>query len=353
MASQKSKKKKWTWKGRILYVLFLIGFVLAVGEIAVRLMGFSAWSPEKYTFEVEPGDSFFEPDEKLGYKGRPGTFHLTLSDTLKVSVTHDDAGYRITSPPIDSVDDRPEVWVFGCSFTHGYGVNDPDNYPWMLQEAFPSYKVRNFGMDGYGTYHSLLQLESLLEANESARLVILAYGGFHDQRNVNNRYWKKALSGRDIAEGIEFPFVRYNESGELVPGMEKPAYKPWPLMRYSALMHYLENASNRSENEELRPYDVTRDIIHRMSELAASKNSSFVVANIFRHDESTKMMNSLNDGIKTLDISIDLEDASMKILPNDGHPNRKGHLQMAGMLIEYLNTQNLLPQLYESQDSIP
>lgn len=311
-------------------------------------MGFQPWSPDRYTFEIDQGDSFFQPDDVLGYKGRPGVFNLTLSDSLNVRVTHNEDGYRITSTPDDTLEKFGEVWIFGCSFTHGYGVNDDENYPWMLQEAFPYYRVRNFGMDGYGTYHSLLQLESMDSLWKHRvlmpRLIILAYGGFHDQRNVNNRYWKKALSGRDIAEGIAFPQLRYDDAGNLVPGMEKPEYHPWPLQRYSALSHFLENAANKSENDGLRTFDVTQSIILKMdSILPDAPGLNFLVANIFQSWESDQMLESIKSNVPTVDIAVDVEDSTLRILPNDGHPNKKGHRLMADKLIDYIRSNNLLP----------
>ena len=346
----RSQKKKWTWKGWVLYILFLLVFVLVVGEVIVRIMGAAPWSPDHYTFEVDPGDSFFEPDETLGFKGRAGDFQLTLSDTLQISVSHDSEGYRITQKgPVDA--EKPSIWIFGCSFTHGYGVEDHENYPWMLQEDFPDFTVYNFGMDGYGTYHSLLQLQDQLKQKKAPELVILAYGGFHDQRNVNNRYWKKALAGRDIAEGITYPYLRFNESGELISGMEKPAYNPWPLMRYSALTHYLEKAYNRFENEELKPFEVTLEIIRRIDSVSRGAGADLVVANIFRHEESQLMLDQLPE-MNTVDISVDLDDLSLRILPNDGHPNMTGHRMMADSLISYLRLQDLVPVANPPVDSL-
>ncbi len=341
-----SKKKRWSSKGKVLYSIFLIFFVLGIGEIAVRALGFSPWSLARYTFESEPFGPFFEPDARLGYKGRPGVFRLILSDTLRVVVSHDLRGYRITSTFPDPKPDRPEIWVFGCSFTHGFGVNDYETYPWMLQEAFPSHKVSNFGMDGYGTYHALLQLESLMADGDIPELVILAYGSFHNQRNVSSRYWKKALAGRDVAEGIQYPFVRFNASQELIRGMEKPVYKPWPLMRHSALVHYLENTVNNSEYTSLKPFEVTKRVIQRIDAKVSEYGSELLVLNIFRDKESTRMLDSIGGSIKTLDISVDLNDKSVRILPGDGHPNRHGHRQMADELIKYLNTQNLHHSVY-------
>jgi len=337
VSNTNSSPKKNKLKGNLLYALFLIVFVLVVGEIAVRLMGFSAWSPDRYSFKVEPGDSFFQPDPVLGYRGRPGPFKLTLSDQLTVQVTHDDEGYRISEPPRDSILVRPEIWFFGCSFTHGYGVNDDEAYPWLIQKALPQYTIRNFATDGYGTYHAYLQLEQLLKQGKTPAGVVLAYGGFHDQRNVNDRHWKKALSGRDIAEGIQFPYYRWTSEGKTEAGIESPAYSGWPLMRYSALVHYLESAFNRSESETMKPFEITKELIHKIHAMVEVKGAKFLVANIYQNQESTNMLNSLDEKIERMDISVDLEDESLRILPNDGHPNAKGHQSMADKLMEWFN----------------
>lgn len=337
MTNPNSPRRKSKLKGNLLYALFLIVFVLAVGEIAVRVMGFSAWSPDRYSFEIEPGDTFFQPDSVLGYRGRPGPFKLILSDVLTVKVTHNAEGYRITEPPNDSMVQRPEIWIFGCSFTHGYGVNDEEAYPWLMQEALPQFTIRNFAVDGYGTYHAYLQLEQLLNRGEAPRAVVLAYGGFHDQRNVNDRHWKKALAGRDIAEGIQFPYYRYTENGNTEVGVESPAYAGWPLMKYSALVHYLESAYSQSESATMKPFKVTRELICKMQKTVEVNGSRFLVANIYQDEGSNQMLQSLDADTERLDISVDLNDESLRILPNDGHPNGKGHRMMADKLLEWFN----------------
>ena len=81
-------------------------------------------------------------------------------------------------------DSLPEIWILGCSFTHGYGVNDMETYPAQLQELMPGYRVRNFGMDGYGTFQNWMTLRHELAKGQKPALVVLAYGAFHDQRNV-------------------------------------------------------------------------------------------------------------------------------------------------------------------------
>ena len=241
-----------------------------------------------------------------------------------------------TSAP-DPPDTRPQIWIFGCSFTHGFGVDDKGTYPWMLQEIFPNYQIRNYGISGYGTLHSLLQLEILLKHEEAPAAILLAYGGFHDQRNTSNRYWRKVLSGRQIAEGLRYPHVRFDDNDSLVRGFSNLEYSPFPLMRFSALMHFIELKYNRSEDEALRSMEVTQRLIAKMRSMAEAEGSKFALVGIFRHSDTERMLKHFAEkGVATVDISQDLEQPELRILPSDGHPNAKGHFLMADALAIWL-----------------
>jgi len=323
------------WRNRIAYILFLVVLALATGEIFLRLTGRSGWAEPNKTIEVEPGGSFFRPHPVLGYAGQPGTLQVTLQDSLHFTVSHNEQGYRLTQPPLDSADTRPQIWIFGCSFTHGYGVEDNEAYPWLFQERFPQYQVRNFAMTGYGTYHSLLQLQSLLENEAPPAVVMLAYGAFHDQRNVNSRYWKKALAGQEVAKDIQYPFMRYNEADSLVAYLERPDYTPWTGQRWSALVHFLEKQSNGAEEQELRSGEVTREMIGEMGALCQEKGIEMALLGIFKNPGTEQVLKEFEGKMRVLDISVDTEDPSLRILPDDGHPNAEGHRQMAEKLVNW------------------
>lgn len=335
---RRAKKKQRSRGFSLSYLLYLIAVVLVAGEIVVRIMGYSPWQPANQSFSVKPEGPFFQPDSLLGYAGRPGRFELTVGDELQYTVTHDSAGFRITSHEerADSLD-RPEIWIFGCSFTHGFGVNDEDNYPWMLQERFPDYKVRNYGMDGYGSLQSLHLLRRELETKPAPKLVILAYGAFHDQRNTSNRYWRKVLHGREVVDGLTYPQVRFDEQDSLVTGFSQLEYKAFPLMKYSALSHYLELRYNTRQDAALRSHEITRRLIWQFVETCKAREVSFLLSGIYRHEGTSQMLDYFGkEGVSVLDMSVDLDAEDMRIMPSDGHPNAKAHQKMAQYLSLWL-----------------
>lgn len=322
------------WRKRLAYPLYVLVFVLLGAEITVRILGYTAWQPAEQSFSVEPDGSFFRPDSLLGYAGRAGRFSITLGDTLHYTVTHRADGFRITAP-LTQVDtaDRPEIWILGCSFTHGFGVNDADNYPWMLQADFPQYRIRNWAMDGYGTLHAYRILQAKLKAERPPALVILAYGAFHDQRNTSNRYWRKVLQGREMVAGIRYPQARFDESGNVQFSTSQLEYRPFPLMQYSALSHLLEMTYNRQQDQQLRSEDITTSLIDSIQETLLDHKVSLLIAGIFHHPETTRRLQEFKErGHAVADISVDVERPELRILPSDGHPNRKAHRMMADKL---------------------
>lgn len=343
------EKKKRKWWSRILYVLFLMGLLFATGEFFVRVMGFKPYNPPSQSLQIQPEGSFFQAHPTLGYTGKPGPFTLTLAhpDTPPITfhVTHDDEGYRISEPPSDSTDKRPEIWLFGCSYTHGYGVNDDVTFAWRLQQQFPDYRLRNYAMDGYGTYHSLLQLRTLLASRPAPALVFLGYGAFHDQRNVNSRYWRKALSSQRIAEGVTYPFVRKAEDGSLTEDISPIEYNYWPGISTSALVHFFEISYNRNDDRSLDSYGITQSLIREMHGLCTAKDIPFLLSGIFPDESTTAMLNEMQDEMPVLDVSEGLKEEKYRILPLDLHPNAEGHRLLAERLQPFM--QAALP------DSLP
>src|SRR5262245_33278452 len=68
----------------------------AVGEIVVRLLGYTPYLPPHTDIVIEPGGRLFAADESLGYKHLPGQFRITLSGKYVFAVTHGDDTLRIT-----------------------------------------------------------------------------------------------------------------------------------------------------------------------------------------------------------------------------------------------------------------
>ena len=326
---------------RLAYVLGVVVLLLVVGEITARIMGHRPWQEVVQEIQVDPGGRLYDKDPILGYRGRNGTYQLTLRDSLKFTVTHDSLGWRHPKALSDTL---PEIWVLGCSFTHGYGVSDGEEYPAQLQQLLPSYRVRNYSMDGFGTLQNWLTLRDQLAAGGRPKAVVLGYGAFHDQRNTANRYWRKALHGQQIADGLRYPFIRLDDRDSLHVHYDSLTYHPLPLQRYLALASLIEENWNRSEDKGLRSRYVTEVLIQRMVRLSKDAGAQFVLAGVYQHPETAHMLEVFHlEGIPTVDISQNLDDPSLRILPGNGHPNPKAHQAMAESLATFLQNKVLHP----------
>lgn len=326
---------------RLLYVLGVAILLLVVGEITARIMGHRPWQEDIQAIKVEPGGRLYDKDPVLGYRGRSGTYEVTLRDSLQFTVTHDSQGWR---HPRANSDTLPEIWILGCSFTHGYGVSDGDEYPAQLQQLLPSHRIRNFGMDGYGTLQNWLTLRDLLAQGSRPKAVVLGYGAFHDQRNTANRYWRKALHGQQIADGLRYPYIRLDDKDSLHVHYDSLTYHPLPFQRHLALASLIEENWNRSEDKGLRSRYVTEVLIQRMFRLCRDAKASFVIAGVYKHPDTAHMLEVFRlEGIPTVDISQNLDDPGLRILPGNGHPNAQAHRAMAESLATFLQNKVLKP----------
>ena len=336
-----SENGKRSWKFYLKYFIFLIVLLFFAGEITVRFMGYTAWEKPSQSFRTASGESYFEPDALLGYRGKPGAFEAILADSLHFNVLHGADGWRISQPAnfLDTLK-RKEVWVLGCSFTHGFGVEDSATYVWKLQEQFPNVRFLNFGMDGYGTSQNLLLFKQLLKENRPLpALVMLAYGGFHNQRNTSNMYWRKVLSGREVANGLRYPHYRFAPDADTLQlGYSQLEYSPFPLMQWSALMHFAEMKRNNAEDSQLQSRRVTEYLISMMREKCREKAIPMLIAGIYRHPDTHQMLGQFeNDEIISVhDFSQDHDDPKLRILPSDGHPNAMGHGLIAQEIADFI-----------------
>ena len=313
------------------YALFLIVLVLVTLEVGLRILGRRPWEPTTQSFTVSPGGHMFQADSVLGFVGRPGSYRAQIGEEVKFSFTHGEDGFRVMpEPPTDSL--LPEVWLLGCSFTHGYGVDDTATWAWHLARAFPTYRFRNFGMTAYGTLHSRLVLARALADTARygrPRLVVLAYGDFHQQRNTADRYWRKALSGRAAADSLDYPYAIWRDSSQYDIGRTRLAYHPWPGQQYSAFIHWLEDGYNAREEQALHSRALTGTLIREIAGLSRAAGAHFLLSGIWEHPGTTDMLATMaRAGIETSDWSLAADDPYV-FLFDDPHPNAEGHAQIA------------------------
>jgi hypothetical protein len=318
-----------------LYFLILAVVFVLTAEVGLRLKGFEPWRKPEVAVRVEPGGKFYQRHPTLGYTHIPGRYTVFFWDT-SFDATHLPNTLRVTHP-IDSYREsqkKEEVWIFGCSFTYGWGLSDEETYPWLLQERFPEYEIVNFGVGGYGTIHSLLQFRDALEL-KTPRVAVLAYANFQDERNTFLRQRRKyVVAGRNLGP-VAQPYARLDDQGKLQYQFAPIEYTEFPLMRYSALVNFIESNYNRLEDRFVRSHDVSKALILEMAKIAREHNVRFVVAGIFSSPGTLEMLNFAQEhGISNIDISVDLKVPANR-LP-DEHPSAVANRQFADKLAGFL-----------------
>jgi hypothetical protein len=320
--------------GLIAFLLALTLVLLALAEGLLRVVGFAPWRPEIVEVRIEPGGKLTQPHPVLGYSAIPGSFVAFGDQGDRTRFTHLPNTLRITRPlsSYDAESGRPEIWIFGCSFTYGSGLEDDQTFPWRLQRRLPDYEVVNFGMGGYGTLHSLLQFEQALKETRP-KVAVLVYAGFHDLRNTYLRSRRKAVVPYSGLGPFAQPYASVGADGELELHTDALDYRELPLMRSSALAHLIENAYNALEEKLRDSHAVSEAIVLEMHRLAQANGTRLVVANIW--DGVAMLEFADRHGIDTLDLSLP-RSPRYTLGPGDGHPNTTATRVYADRLKEFL-----------------
>ncbi|MCL4302179.1 MAG: SGNH/GDSL hydrolase family protein [Anaerolineae bacterium] len=318
---------------------------LAGAEVALRWLGYQPWQVKEVKIVVEPGGKFFTQHPALGYTHLPGTFNVTLPDGYTFLVTHQADTLRITHPLDPALDEvsKDEIWIFGCSFTHGWTLNDDETYPWLLQQQLPEVEVVNFGVSGYGTLQSLIQFQEALEKRPRPKLVIVAYASFHDQRNTLLRLRSKQIVPWNKLGPIVQPYATLDEDGNLNYDLAEMTYREFPLMRVSALMNFIETTYDyKVEDAFYHSHAVSQALIKQFDRLAQAHGIKLVVAGLLSdHLTADTLAFSTAEGIPTVDISVDLSIRAHRNWPHDTHPSPAANRQYAQKLAAFLRSELL------------
>ena len=334
-----SRKIAFTCFSGILVVLFVAGL-----ELLVRAAGYQPWRTVADGLSVSPGGRLYVQDDVVGYTQLPGEYEVTLQTGYTFTVTHLPSGLRVTGPTANhrADDERDGVWVFGCSFTYGLTINDDETFPWLLQARFPSYQFSNFGVNGYGTVQGLVQFREALKEGSPA-VVVVAYAGFHDDRNTFSRSRRKFVAPWNRLGPMAMPQARLTSDGEAAYSWTRVRYTPFPFMRQSALVELAETVYNEIERGLLKSQQVSRAVVVDMRNLAREHGATLVVAGISEHPRTSGLLEyAAEHGIPAVDVSLDLADPRYNNLPHDPHPSALANQEFATKLETYLRDEQIL-----------
>jgi hypothetical protein len=327
----------------VYFFCFLLLAVIAfgVGELLARILGYRPYLPIYQKITVEPGGHFYRRHPTLGYAHLPGRFRVTLQDGYVFHVTHASDGLRITHPPAaGNMKTRPAIWIFGCSLTHGWSLNDEETYPWLLQKRFPEYEFVNFGVGGYGTLHSLIQLQEALKSRRKPELIIVAYASFHDLRSLGSRAYQKGNMPHVNYLGSEVVSVlkgRLGAGNKLTYKIVKPDYAPLPLMDHFALLNCLDRAYNLVEIRLLKGQELSKAIFREISLICQKQRIVLVVAGLTQNRKTADLLQYCrNLGMFATDASVDFTLPGNNNWPHDSHPSAKANRQYAQKIGDFL-----------------
>jgi hypothetical protein len=293
---------------------------------------------------IEPGGKTQAPDPVLGFRPLPGTYTVVFDHRDRWQITNLRDSTRITRP-LHTYDGSPRgggIWVFGCSFVQGWGIDDADTFSWKLQEQFPGHDVVNFGVGGYGTLQSWLQLRQALGERPAPVAVILAYAEFHDERNTRGNNWRDANFDYAPLGTTAQPFARFDASGRLRIEWSNDVVPLMPLRSRSALIDLAVDEYNLLHDRSLRSHEVSELLIEKFAQESRRHGARFILAAIDSSPVARATLGRFADqGIPAIDISVNLRDPAYGI-PYDGHPNAAANERYADGLAALLRNAGIV-----------
>lgn len=333
-------------KSKPLFYLYILLIFLPCLELALRILQYQPYQYIPFSIQSTP-EFCILPDPVLGFSLRPGTFDVKINQAEKYTVTHGKDSLRITSYA-SNTDSPSAILLMGCSYTYGMGVDDSMTFPFLIQQGIPSYKVKNMGVPGYGTVQSYLQLKRYIQRGIIPEKVIVNYADFHDDRNALTPTYRKDL---------QIGFERANErlSALMLPGKVpylapdadgsfKIAWCEWGQMHRNwrgredfSTVHFLQGLSERFTQFQMNPEAMTLASFQMIQEICKANEIELLVTGLTQTKATRRMLESLNEnGMKTLDISVDLKNKAFHNFPHDSHPNTFAHRHFADELLRYI-----------------
>ena len=329
-----------------LILISTIGSLL-LAECCARWVGLQPYHLPDFHFTSEPNGCFGK--DSLGLTLIPGKFVVDVNNGLVHKVTHGRDSFRITSFTENSDSLKPSIFMYGCSYTYGQGVDDEKTYPFLVQNKLPSYIVHNYAVPGYGTQQPFLLLKKALASGERPEIVVLNYADFHEERNVLSRSFEYKLYqgfqqvgsilNRDldstcmiyprtqlITDSLRFQFVNVLED-----------FKPFPLREYSSLMNQVDRLISFGNDREELPPKYSKNLIKAIQSLCTEYHITFIVAEVGDMACDKEMADFCEiETIFYVNIAPDFSAGTFRNLPYDYHPNESAHQHYAESLTEFL-----------------
>jgi lysophospholipase L1-like esterase len=254
---------------------------------AVARIAFPEWAPRTGRLA-----SFWQHDPVYGWSHRPGQEGRFASWGFDTGVRINSHGFRGPETSFDKPSGTRRIVVLGDSFVWGFGVEEADSFPALLQSALgPGNEVLNLGVSGYSTDQELLVYRNVGRRYQPDVVVLVV---------ASNDFANNVLPVAYVVYGK--PVFRRTGGGLELTNQPVPL-APWPerFLFSLASRSFLVNQLNRVREERRlgatmadgnrtpaaspaeRPFPaseaehVTLELINRIREEAEADGARFVL----------------------------------------------------------------------------
>ncbi len=276
----------------------------------------------------------------LGYQPIPGVHNFKTITNGEVIVnkfyTIGDNGFRVT-PKINNMIKQKSLNFFGGSFAFGFGLNDNETMPYLLQKYLKNWKIENYGVNGYGVHQMLALIQK--EPNILADINILMTVEGHIPRATCKRHFSFGTPKYIINNKKELIRSGYCQFG-IVDKIQVPKIFG-SIINRSEIKNYVFNLFNSSKNfYDQNSREIYFAILEEINKIVKKNNKIFIIGYM---DTTTKLNKEL---IKSIDerkidiIDLTLDKKNNKYWLPDKHTSKLGNEKRV-LLIQKFLKQNL------------
>lgn len=310
----------------------LVACLLSEGFI--RLMGMEPW---RTYVRGELRDLTTEPDDRVGWINKPGTYRFKVGREIRNTILPD----RRRSTGVNPGNSGKTVVLFGDSVMYGYGVDDSETVGSKLQLRVPNIIVENRAVPGYGNVQSLLSIRHA--EFKSTTAVVVNVEGYFEERDVADPNWIEVLTFLSSSLNVKVPYADLDSDGKLRIFEPEPYWMNLPLRTRSALITLIEQSIKRfgAARRCKRQREVSLAVVRKLKSEVQGR-ARLLVTGFLRYPSS----DSLSQYEKALReegiefkwcVHPQVGEPDFKV-PGDPHPNGIVHEYMAECLAERIRS---------------
>ncbi len=271
--------------------------------------------------------SFGKYDSTLFYKHNSGnTFDYNLE--FKNNFSFNSKGFRGKENDLDN----PKIIFLGDSYTCGIGVNQNENFPYLISKKL-GIKCLNTGTSSYGTARELILLKQL--NIDSTKLLVLQYCENDVEENL--KYNQDSLH-----------FISSKAVFDQSVNTNKLRQYYYPFKNFVGIIsRKIENSLFASSITNASKENSDTIFIDLLNKIGQVFKGPIIVLTLSYEPNSTKINDFRTLGkqlanVHFVDVNHNLHKFPEDYYLFDSHINKNGHQKVANTLTEYIKRNNLL-----------